>query len=195
MVSDGYGINSFSEFSTDVIDLCVFSDLALATPTPSSIVTIPAQTQRGTTLVALPTKQEPSSSSPGQAQTTAYITYSPSSAATIGNQNIQLVKSSSGNYLITTPNTTTQPQVIRGTRINQSSPITASATSAKDSENAPVSELQKQEQLLRVREAKLRCEVQEIEKEKAREELLQMREIHRMKIKEMEMKLRNMERS
>lgn len=174
--------------------MCVFTDLALATPTPSSIVTIPAQTQRGTTLVALPTKQEPSPSSSGQAQTTAYITYSPSSAATIGNQNIQLVKSSSGNYLITTPNTTAPQQVIRGTRINQSSPITASAT-VKDSENAPITELQKQEQLLRVREAKLRCEVQEIEKEKAREELLQMREIHRMKIKEMEMKLRNIERS
>lgn len=96
--------------------------------------------------------------------------------------------------MITTPNTTTQQQVIR-TRINQSSPITTSATPVKDSENAPVSELQKQEHLLRVREAKLRCEVQEIEKEKAREELLQMREIHRMKIKEMEMRLRNMERS
>lgn len=158
-------------------------------------MTIPAQTQRGTTLVALPTKQEPSPSSSGQAQTTAYITYSPSSTATIGNQNIQLVKSSSGNYLITTPNTTTPQQVIRGTRINQSSPITATTSSAKDSENVPISELQKQEQLLRVREAKLRCEVQEIEKEKAREELLQMREIHRMKIKEMEMRLRNMERS
>lgn len=181
-------------FGNSIDFWCVFSiDLALATPTPSSIVTIPAQTQRGTTLVALPTKQEPSPSSSGQTQATAYITYSPSSTATIGNQNIQLVKSSSGNYLITTPNTTAPQQVIRGTRINQSSPITA--TTVKDSENAPISELQKQEQLLRVREAKLRCEVQEIEKEKAREELLQMREIHRMKIKEMEMKLRNMERS
>lgn len=181
--------------SIEIFRVCFFSDLALATPTPSSIVTIPAQTQRGTTLVALPSKQEPSPSSSGQAPTTAYITYSPSSTATIGNQNIQLVKSASGNYLITTPNTTTsQPHVIRGTRVNQSSPITATQT-VKDSENASVSELQKQEQLLRVREAKLRCEVQEIEKEKAREELLQMREIHRMKIKEMEMKLRNMERS
>lgn len=56
-------------------------------------------------------------------------------------------------------------------------------------------ELQKQEQLLRIREAKLRCEVQEMEKEKAREELLQMKEVHRMKIKEMETRLRNMERS
>lgn len=173
----------------------MFLDLALATPTPSSIVTIPAQTQRGTTLVALPSKQEPSPSSSGQAPTTAYITYSPSSTATIANQNIQLVKSASGNYLITTPNTTTSQQVIRGTRVNQSSPITASTTTIKDSENVPFSDLQKQEQLLRVREAKLRCEVQEIEKEKKREELLQLREIHRMKIKEMEMRLRNMERS
>lgn len=174
----------------------MFTDLALATPTPSSIVTIPAQTQRGPTLVTLPTKQEPSPSSSGTAPTTAYITYSPSSTATIGhNQNIQLVKSANGNYLITTPNTTaTSQQVIRGTRVNQPSPITATAT-AKDTDSASIQELQKQEHLIRVREAKLRCEVQEIEKEKAREELLQLREIHRMKIKEMEMRLRNMERS
>lgn len=56
-------------------------------------------------------------------------------------------------------------------------------------------ELQRHELELRVREAKLRLEVQEIEKEKAREELIQMREIHRLKIKEMEQRLRNMERS
>lgn len=173
--------------------------MALAAPAPSSIVTIPAQTQRGTTLVALPSqnyethvkKQEPSPSSSGAAPTTAYITYSPSS--TIGNQNIQLVKSANGNYLITTPSTSTPQQVIRSARVNQTSPITA--TTIKDAETASAQDLQKQEQLLRVREARLRCEVQEIEKEKAREELLQMREIHRMKIKEMEMRLRNMERS
>lgn len=176
--------------------------MALATPAPSSIVTIPAQTQRGTTLVALPDqnyghvkKQESSPSSSSAAPTTAYITYSPSSSATIGNQtNIQLVKSANGNYLITTPTAPAPQQVIRSARINQSSPITATA-STKDVENASVQDLQRQEHLLRVREAKLRCEVQEIEKEKAREELLQMREIHRMKIKEMEMRLRNMERS
>lgn len=177
--------------------------MALATPAPSSIVTIPAQTQRGTTLVALPgqsyehvKKQEPSpSSSSTAAPTTAYITYSPSPTATIGNQNIQLVKSASGNYLITTPTTATPQQVIRSARVNQSSPITATTTIKDLNENASIQDLQKQEHLLRVREAKLRCEVQEIEKEKAREELLQMREIHRMKIKEMEMRLRNMERS
>lgn len=166
--------------------------MALATPAPSSIVTIPAQTSRGATLVALP-KQEQSPSSSATAPTTAYITYSPSSTATIANQNIQLVKSASGNYLITTPNTTAPQQVIRTSRVNQTSPITT--TTIRDGDNASAQELQKQEQLLRVREAKLRCEVQEIEKEKAREELLQMREIHRMKIKEMEMRLRNMERS
>lgn len=175
--------------------------MALATPAPSSIVTIPAQTQRGATLVALPgqnyehvKKQDSSPSSSSAAPTTAYITYSPSSTATIGNQNIQLVKSATGNYLITTPSAATPQQVIRGARLNQSSPITAT-TSTKDVENASLQDLQKQEQLLRIREAKLRCEVQEIEKEKAREELLQLREIHRMKIKEMEMRLRNMERS
>lgn len=166
--------------------------MALSAPAPSSIVTIPAQTSRGATLVTLP-KQETSPSSSSAAPTTAYITYSPSSTATIANQNIQLVKSASGNYLITTPNTTAPQQVIRTSRVSQSSPITA--TTIKDMENASVQELQKQEQLLRLREAKLRCEVQEIEKEKAKEELLQLREIHRMKIKEMEMRLRNMERS
>lgn len=169
-------------------------DLALATPAPSSIVTIPAQTARGTTLVALP-KQDQSPPASVAAPTTAYITYSPSSTATIANQNIQLVKSASGNYLITTPNTSTQQQVIRSSRVNQSSPITATTSTIKDTENASIQDLQKQEQLLKIKEAKLRCEVQEIEKEKAREELLQMREIHRMKIKEMEMRLRNIERS
>lgn len=171
--------------------------MALAAPAPSSIVTIPAQTQRGTTLVALPSqnyehvkKQETSPSSSAAQGTTAYITYSPSSTAAIGNQNIQLVKSANGNYLITTPTASTS-QHIRSARVNQPSPI----ASAKDIENLSVQDLQKQEQLLRVREAKLRCEVQEIEKEKAREELLQMREIHRMKIKEMEARLRNMDRS
>lgn len=169
---------------------CLHKDLQL--PAPSSIVTIPAQTQRGTTLVTIP-KQEPSPSSSSNAPTTAYITYSPTSTATIANQNIQLVKSANGNYLITTPASTSTHQVIRGTRANQSSPIPTSTL--KDTDSSSIQDLQKQEQLLRVREAKLRCEVQEIEKEKAREELLQLREIHRMKIKEMETRLRNMERS
>lgn len=62
-------------------------------------------------------------------------------------------------------------------------------------ESASLTELQRQEMELKVREAKLRVEVQEIEKEKTREELMQMREIHRLKIKEMEQRLRNMERS
>lgn len=97
--------------------------------------------------------------------------------------------------MITTPTTATSQQVIRGARVNQSSPGAATAATKDLNENASIQDLQKQEHLLRVREAKLRCEVQEIEKEKAREELLQMREIHRMKIKEMEMRLRNMERS
>lgn len=62
-------------------------------------------------------------------------------------------------------------------------------------ESTSLVELQRQELELKVREAKLRLEVQEIEKEKAREELIQMREIHRLKIKEMEQRLRNMERT
>lgn len=65
----------------------------------------------------------------------------------------------------------------------------------KDIETMSTAEIQRQEAALRFREAKLRCEVQELAKEKAREELLQLREMHRMKIKEMEMRLRNMERS
>lgn len=100
------------------------------------------------------------------------------------------MKSASGNYLITTP---TQQPSARNSRTNQSSPVNVSIT--RETENLSTQDLQKQEQWLRIREAKLRCEVQEIEKEKAKEELLQLREIHRMKIKEMEMRLRNMERS
>lgn len=84
--------------------------------------------------------------------------------------------------------------MLRNIRINQSSPV-ATATSTRDSENLSIAEMQRQEQVFRLREARLRCEVQEIEKEKAREELLQMKEVHRMKIKEMETRLRNMERS
>lgn len=62
-------------------------------------------------------------------------------------------------------------------------------------ESSSLTELQRQEMELKVRTARMRLEVQEIEREKAREELIQMREIHRMKIKEMEQRLRNMERS
>lgn len=48
---------------------------------------------------------------------------------------------------------------------------------------------------LKVKEATLRVEIQELEKEKKRQELIQIREIHCWKIKEMEQRLRNMERS
>lgn len=62
-------------------------------------------------------------------------------------------------------------------------------------ETASLAELQRHEMELKVRAAKVQLEVQEIEKEKAREELIQMREIHRLKVKEMEQRLRNMDRS
>lgn len=176
--------------------------MALATPAPSSLVTIPSTSQRTTAIISNQNfepqikKQNESTSPPSVGATTAYITYSPQSTPTLSNQNIQLVKSATGNYLITTPSNvnSSQQQVLRNIRISQSSPVTAT-TSTKDMENMSLQELQKQEQLLRIREAKLRCEVQEMEKEKAREELLQMKEVHRMKIKEMETRLRNMERS
>lgn len=176
------------------------SDYTLATPAPSSLVTIPAQTQRTTTVIPNQTFETKirtqNDSTTTSAPATAYITYSPQSASTITNQNIQLVKGANGNYLITTPSPagTSQSQVLRNIRISQTSPITTT-TSTKNMENLSIQEMQRQEQLLRIREAKLRCEVQEIEKEKAREELLQMKEVHRMKIKEMETRLRNMERS
>lgn len=180
-----------------------FADLALATPAPSSLVTIPATSQHTAAIISNQNfepqikKQNESSSPSSAAATTAYITYSPQSTSTLSNQNIQLVKSATGNYLITTPSNanSSQQQVLRNIRISQSSPVTTTTTSTKDMESMSLQELQKQEQLLRIREAKLRCEVQEMEKEKAREELLQMKEVHRMKIKEMETRLRNMERS
>lgn len=176
--------------------------MALATPAPSSLVTIPATSQRTAAIISNQSfepqikKQNETLSPSSAAATTAYITYSPQSTSTLSNQNIQLVKSATGNYLITTPSNanSSQQQVLRNIRISQSSPVTAT-TSTKEMENMSLQELQKQEQLLRIREAKLRCEVQEMEKEKAREELLQMKEVHRMKIKEMETRLRNMERS
>lgn len=183
--------NGYGHHHTQKICLFSFIDLALATPAPSSIVTIPATAQ---------IKKQNESTSPSSATpTTAYITYSPQTTSTITNQNIQLVKSASGNYLITTPSPAgpSHQQVLRNIRISQTSPATVQNTNSnnKDLDNLSLSELQRQEQVLRIREAKLKCEVQEIEKEKAREELLQMREVHRMKIKEMETRLRNMERS
>lgn len=78
----------------------------------------------------------------------------------------------------------------RSARASQASPLIF-----KETDNLSISEIQRQEAVLRLREARMRCEVQELAKEKAREELMQLREIHRMKIKEMEMRLRNMERS
>lgn len=185
--------------------------LELATPTPSSIVTIPAQSSR--TLVHSRTDSSSASTSAtpqtagslqyyshlcsnnkthGSIQFPAYITYSPQTAATIGSQNIQLVKSSNGNYLITTP-TQQHISTTRSARASQASPITISA--ARETDHLSNAELQRHELVFRYREAKLRCEIQEAAKEKAKEELLQLREIHRMKIKEMEMRLRNMERS
>lgn len=56
-------------------------------------------------------------------------------------------------------------------------------------------QLEKEELEYRLREAKTKCEIQDIEKLKAKEELIQMREIHKMKIKEMELRLRNIERT
>lgn len=176
-----------------------FVDLGIATPASSSIVTIPAQSQRAIVLPAQ--KQNESSTS---APTTAYtITYSSSvKDATYNSQNIQLVKSAAGNYLITTPtaNANIQSQILRNNVRSEQhqqhqQQHTEISPTARDHESISLQELQKQEQLLRIREATLRCDVQELEKEKAKEELIQMREIHRMKIKEMEMRLRNMERS
>ena len=68
-------------------------------------------------------------------------------------------------------------------------------SSSKSEHRSAIQELQREEMEYRVREAKLKCELQQIEKQKAKEELLQMREIHKMKIKEMEIRLRNIERT
>lgn len=184
--------------------------MELATPNASSIVTIPAQTSRTLIHGRTDSSSASTSATPQTAgsfqcysnlgsksitnasnQFPAYITYSPQTTATIGSQNIQLVKSSNGNYLITTP----AQQHISTTRSARTSQASPTISTARETDHLSNAELQRQELVYRYREAKLRCEIQEAAKEKAKEELLQLREIHRMKIKEMEMRLRNMERS
>lgn len=54
---------------------------------------------------------------------------------------------------------------------------------------------QKQEMDLRLRELQLKVDTEEIRKELAREELQHMRQIHRMKVREMELRLKNIDRS
>lgn len=58
-----------------------------------------------------------------------------------------------------------------------------------------LSAYQKQEMELRLRELQLKVETEEIRKELAREELRHMREIHKMKVREMELRLKNIDRT
>lgn len=97
--------------------------------------------------------------------------------------------------MITSATPATLTTTHRNSPTQNSLTIPVTETGDGSLESASLAELQRQELELKVREAKLRLEVQEIEKEKAREELIQMREIHRLKIKEMEQRLRNMERA
>lgn len=196
--------------------MCILSTLAdygLPTPAPSSIMAIPVSNQ-GTTLVTLPSTSvetsdkklvAQSSISSGQSSTT-FIAYSPikeQSHFDSQNHSIQLIKSSSGNYMIASPQGPANHSVSAAagsatTKRDHTSVPTMTAVHSMDAAGptiANLADLQRQEVELKLREAKLRCEVQEIEKEKAKEELIQMREIHRMKIKEMELRLRNIERT
>lgn len=58
-----------------------------------------------------------------------------------------------------------------------------------------IAQMQKQEMELRLRELQIKCEVEELRKEIVREELRQMREIHKWKVKEMELRLKNIDRT
>lgn len=53
----------------------------------------------------------------------------------------------------------------------------------------------KQEMELRLRELQLKVETEEIRKDMAREELQHMRHIHKMKVREMELRLKNIDRT
>lgn len=104
---------------------------------------------------------------------------------------------------VSTTQLITQPMV-QITPTQQSAITAASVHASPQNQHISVDEtelkrsilqMQKEEMEYRVREAKLKCELQEMEKLKAREELIQLREIHQMKIKEMELRLRNIERT
>lgn len=58
-----------------------------------------------------------------------------------------------------------------------------------------IAQMQKQEMELRLRELQIKCEVEELRKEIVREELRQMREIHKWKVREMELRLKNIDRT
>lgn len=130
-----------------------------------------------------------SSSGCNGAQSTTYIAYAPMKEHNSGS-GVQLIQKNGSSFVITSATSA----ALAGPQRNSPSNLPIE-TNDGSMESVSLIELQRQELELKVREAKLRLEVQEIEKEKAREELIQMREIHRMKIKEMEQRLRNMERS
>lgn len=176
--------------------MCIL-DYEIPTPEPSSLVAIPTSSQVTGTLVTASTMEIAKKSAPqvSATGTTTYITYAPikdTHSQPTENANIQLLKNGGANYVITSPQTSLS-HPIQGL---QSDPLSAATDEINARQlHANKLDLKQQELELRVLEAKLKCEVQEIEKEKAKEELIQMREIHRMKIKEMELRLRNMERT
>lgn len=202
----------------------MFLDYGLTTTSTSdpSIVAISAPGQVTGTIVTVPASTSQTfATSLATAPTTTYITYS-QLKNNLSPGTIKMMKND-GNIIIT-PQTeqivlhTGQPRKEKRSSLTfapqtsniQSSPtvVVPSSTiiSASQQPNTNVStneadikrsimQLQKEEMEHRLKEAKLKCEIQEIEKSKAKEELLQMREIHKMKIKEMELRLRNMERS
>lgn len=171
-----------------------FSDYALPTPSATSLVAIPQGGQVNATLVTVPTseinkKTSRSLSNPSNNGTT-YIAYSQikdNNSSATDNQNVHSTRS----YVLTSSaNATPTTATNRNISIHQSPQ--ENETNVNDS---ILFELQRQEMELKVREAKMRLEIQEMEKEKQRQELIHMREIHCLKIKEMEQRLRNIERS
>lgn len=90
---------------------------------------------------------------------------------------------------------TTRSSAIPSASINSPQQTATSASLDEVTLKRSILQMQKEEMEYRLREAKTKCELQEIEKLKAKEELIQMREIHKMKIKEMELRLRNIERT
>lgn len=169
------------------------ADYNIPTPSAANLVAIPqsshiltTESPKKTHLTAVS-----SGSGSGTSQSTTYIAYTPIKEHNNGS-GVQLIQKNGGSFVITSAT----PATLTTAHRNSPSRVSVSADASDASlESASLVELQRQELELKVREAKLRLEVQEIEKEKAREELIQMREIHRLKIKEMEQRLRNMERT
>lgn len=176
------------------ISFFILTDYSLPTPTAASLVAIPQTSHLNATIVAAPSSADSKKRQfDGASSTGPFIAYTPLRQDRVISDN-QIART---HYLLATT-TSSESTSVASAPPAQAPPAQATRKETvvvSTEQSATIQNLQRREHELRLKEAKIRVEIQEIEREKAREELIQMREIHKLKIKEMELKLRNMERS